>query len=288
MKKYILFTIVLFTLCFNSINAQVGISLVQNDTYSFTDAQLHIKATDKGVLIPQINITNVGAAAPVSNPANSLLIYNTNTTDKGFYYWSTTDSKWIKLLDIEMVKTKMETIISYSIKSNATKTMDFSSTYLDNRNPVLGEDINSYPKWNLIPGVTKTISTTNSDNIVNVTLSGVGHANNSDGISWDFIVGIFLDDKLIGMRPYVGGSVSGSGTYYKFEAFSSFSITSNTNHTIKVAVLHRNLAYGSGSTSDGDPATLRVAYGGKNALRDNLNNFMAQTNMKIDLIEYPN
>ena len=40
-------------------------------------ASLDIVATDKGVLIPRISIGNALAAAPVTSPANYLLVYNT-------------------------------------------------------------------------------------------------------------------------------------------------------------------------------------------------------------------
>jgi len=59
---------------------------------SFTpdaSAGLEIRYTDKGVLIPNVSIADLSTAAPVTNPAVSLLVYNTNeTTGEGFYYWS--------------------------------------------------------------------------------------------------------------------------------------------------------------------------------------------------------
>jgi len=58
---------------------------------SFTpheSAMLEVKATDKGMLVPRVDIEDLSTAAPVTNPAVSLLVYNTNeTTGEGFYYW---------------------------------------------------------------------------------------------------------------------------------------------------------------------------------------------------------
>lgn len=49
---------------------------------------LDINATDKGLLIPRVSIPNLNAASPITAPATSLLVYNTNTTTgAGFYYW---------------------------------------------------------------------------------------------------------------------------------------------------------------------------------------------------------
>lgn len=80
----------LFTLLFPLfIQAQVGINTTTPDASSMLD----INATDKGLLIPRVSIPNLNAAAPITSPATSLLVYNTNTTTgAGFYYWDGT--KW--------------------------------------------------------------------------------------------------------------------------------------------------------------------------------------------------
>lgn len=69
--------------------AQVGV----NTTSPNASSMLDITATDKGLLIPRISIPNLNAAAPVTTPATSLMVYNTNaTTGIGFYYWD--GAKW--------------------------------------------------------------------------------------------------------------------------------------------------------------------------------------------------
>lgn len=71
------------------IKAQVGINTTNPDASSMLD----ITATDKGLLIPRVSIPNLNAASPITAPATSLLVYNTNTTTGiGFYYWDGT--KW--------------------------------------------------------------------------------------------------------------------------------------------------------------------------------------------------
>lgn len=56
---------------------------------------------NKGLLIPRIPLTAINAAAPVTSPATSLLVYNTasassgtNAVSPGYYYWDGT--KWIR------------------------------------------------------------------------------------------------------------------------------------------------------------------------------------------------
>lgn len=62
-----------------------------------SSALLDVSATDKGILIPRINIADLATAAPVNTPATSLLVYNTNTTTGvGYYHWDGT--KWVKFV----------------------------------------------------------------------------------------------------------------------------------------------------------------------------------------------
>jgi len=63
-------------------------------------AKLHISATDRGMLIPNVLLTATNVAAPITAPATSLLVYNTNTTagvngvSPGYYYWNGT---WVRM-----------------------------------------------------------------------------------------------------------------------------------------------------------------------------------------------
>lgn len=61
-------------------------------------AKLEIRDNNRGLLIPRVNIPNLNAAAPITNPAVSLLVYNTNAaTQEGFYYWD--GNRWQHLHD---------------------------------------------------------------------------------------------------------------------------------------------------------------------------------------------
>ena len=77
-------------------NVGVGISTPD------ASAKLDIVDANRGLLIPRVNLTNVTVAAPVTAPANSLLVFNTNAavtggSGVGFYYWSTPLNRWVKL-----------------------------------------------------------------------------------------------------------------------------------------------------------------------------------------------
>ena len=96
MRKIFL-TISVAILAINTIIAQsVGINGTGASPNS--SAGLDVDFTDKGVLIPRVNISDLSTAAPVTSPSTSLLVYNTNTTTGvGYYYWD--GSKWVKLFD---------------------------------------------------------------------------------------------------------------------------------------------------------------------------------------------
>ncbi|MCK4569286.1 MAG: hypothetical protein KAT76_03295 [Bacteroidales bacterium] len=97
MKKLIFALILIFSFGMMTVNAQVVIS---EDPAAVPDGSsiLHLKSTDKGLLIPRLNITDIESQLlPVENPVEGLLIYNIGTTDgiaKGLYYWSEADAKW--------------------------------------------------------------------------------------------------------------------------------------------------------------------------------------------------
>ena len=82
---------------FTLFHAQVGIG---NNVTTFDDSEvLKIVSTDKGVLLPNVSIPNLANASPVTSPANSLIVYNTNaTTGKGFYYWQ--NNQWNPLIPL--------------------------------------------------------------------------------------------------------------------------------------------------------------------------------------------
>jgi len=67
-------------------------------------ALLDISSSTLGILIPRVALTNVTVYAPVTGTAvDGLLVYSTATpiggSGTGYYYWSTTASQWISMVD---------------------------------------------------------------------------------------------------------------------------------------------------------------------------------------------
>jgi len=80
---------------FFSVNvmSQVGIGTTSPSNGSILD----IRSSEKGLLVPRVDIVDLMTVAPIVGGATvSLLVYNTNTsTGEGFHYWS--GSGWIPL-----------------------------------------------------------------------------------------------------------------------------------------------------------------------------------------------
>ena len=70
-----------------------------------SSALLHLAATDKGVLFPQVSIDSLKDITSIPNPANGLIVYNTtqpgarNDMQRGYYYYTTFSSTWVRLAD---------------------------------------------------------------------------------------------------------------------------------------------------------------------------------------------
>ncbi|MDD3741483.1 MAG: hypothetical protein PHH30_09590, partial [Bacteroidales bacterium] len=85
--KYIVIASV-FAILSDFLYAQ-GVAINTDGESADASSMLDVKATNKGLLVPRISIPNLSAAAPVTSPAVSLLVYNTNAgTGLGYHYWN--------------------------------------------------------------------------------------------------------------------------------------------------------------------------------------------------------
>ena len=78
-------------------NAQIGIMNNNPDK----SAAMDIKASNKALLIPRVNLKSLSDIVTIPNPTTSLLVYNTNDAignGSGFYYYN---NGWNKLIPID-------------------------------------------------------------------------------------------------------------------------------------------------------------------------------------------
>ncbi|KAF2515555.1 hypothetical protein [Flavobacterium foetidum] len=100
-------------------------------------SQLEVTATNRGVLIPRINLTSSTDTLTISGGnVNSLLVFNTATISDikpGYYYWF--DSKWNRILVSGETASTAGTVLynsvtqtfSYIDNSGNSQVIDFSS-----------------------------------------------------------------------------------------------------------------------------------------------------------------
>jgi len=81
-------------------------------------AILDVSSADHGLLIPRVSLASTTNSSPITNPANSLMVYNTATigdVTPGFYYWEGTE--WVRIAsgaggatpDLRAIKTMIYT-----------------------------------------------------------------------------------------------------------------------------------------------------------------------------------
>ncbi len=85
---------IILIMCNINIIAQIGIQTNNPDASSVLD----IVSSDKGLLIPRVNLTsNLTSPSPVTSPATGLLIYNSGISqEQGFYFWAGSTWKMLK------------------------------------------------------------------------------------------------------------------------------------------------------------------------------------------------
>ncbi|MCP1996255.1 tail fiber domain-containing protein [Flavobacterium sp. HSC-61S13] len=65
-------------------------------------AALDLSSSDKGFLMPRVNLTSSTDITTIPSPSNALLIYNQSKAgdiNPGYYYWTSTPARWNKLID---------------------------------------------------------------------------------------------------------------------------------------------------------------------------------------------
>jgi hypothetical protein len=250
--------------------AQVGIG---SNVNSFDDSEiLKILSVNQGVLLPNISINDLNNASPVTNPANSLIVYNTNiTTGKGFYFWL--NNKWNPYLNttniykyLRIIRT--ETLTSTSGVNDASQITGVSYD--------MGEAPTAHD-WQLIPGLTQQINLYSPQNTISITGSGIAQVNSatSDNTFMTYSIGLFVDSKLAGVRNFLisGNDACLYNDYNVFFTVSNLSV--GGNHLIE---LRETLRVSEVSTQS-------ITFGGKHSSCSNLSPLMDKSLMNIQISE---
>ncbi|MDC7997520.1 hypothetical protein [Gilvibacter sediminis] len=149
-------TVFLFAASFTAA-AQVGINTTSPDAGSILD----ISSSDKGVFIPRVDIADLSTIDPITDvgsseselaDAESLLVYNTNTTTgKGYYYWD--GDEWVAMRRDNEELPKAQSV---SLTTN---------------------EILAGSSYTAVPGMKLTFTAEKSEVMLNLTMSGVAYTN---------------------------------------------------------------------------------------------------------------
>ncbi|MFY0673193.1 MAG: hypothetical protein JXQ87_07300 [Bacteroidia bacterium] len=95
-------------------------------------AMLEVKSTDKGVLIPRVDLDDISSnTSPVNGPAEGLLVYNDGGDQaEGFYYWDEDHDQWNSVVN-EVKPVRYHISSSYSINTGSSR-IQFNTATFDN------------------------------------------------------------------------------------------------------------------------------------------------------------
>ncbi len=101
--KHLKFILILLIILPITIYGQ-GVAISNSGNTPHSSAMLDVVSSNKGMLIPRLQLTDINDATTIPGAENSLLVFNlapagTAPDDvvEGFYYWNVSQSKWIQL-----------------------------------------------------------------------------------------------------------------------------------------------------------------------------------------------
>lgn len=263
MKKLYTF---FFTILLVNINCQVLISdQYESDPRPHESAILEIRSTNKGIMLPKIEISPDGSN--IQNAPEGLLFYNTNTNKLNF--WDTTKfSKNLEGSDAQGLIPETKNIISEN--TGPTTISSYS-----NINYTIDSDTTGWTDLK----TTLNLKPTKNINSILVNLEGMAAANNSSSnTNYSFAIGIFVNGKLKIVRKFYAND-SGQCLWKKFDLTGIFKnlpvLAENESYELKV--YGKNLSSGSSS--------INITYGGPGGTCSNINTGMAKINLSVQITE---
>ena len=207
MRHFLILSILCITVL--RLQAQVGIGTTNPNATSILD----ITATDKGVLVPRINLTDVSnLTTPINTPATGLLIWNTNASVTGgngigFYFFN--GSQWMPIMQIQVDDA------DFYEEGTTSAPDDINDDIFTQGNLAIGKTIASY-NLDIYEHIgTRTIS------LDNYATSGVisGVYNHIGG-----------NMTTIQAQRGIYNEISGTGNNWKYGVYNNITGTGNTSN----------------------------------------------------------
>lgn len=222
--------------------AQTGI----NTNQPHASSVLHIESTDKGVLFPQYQLTDLTSVTnPVTNPVEGSLIFNTGGSFvKGYYYWD--GSKWNRLI----VNSEMDQILNLRISGT------YTGNGGDSKILITGNNDDNFVNFGVING-TQYINTLDVANPINEQITLPAGTYKVD-ISLDCISPLASNSNNIGNNSHLYNiqaaivnsqgalvtdektvtSISGTGTSSVQGYYFSFVFTLSSQQQVRLRLKH--------------------------------------------------
>lgn len=232
----------LFLLLFQFSFAQVGIGT----TTPSASSALEIKSANSGLLIPRVVLNSTTDVTTIVNPATSLLVYNTGTTNDvtpGFYYW---EGSWKTLKG-----TATNNSGGWNLTGNTTTATDYLGT--NNYNSLVFKvNNNQFSKYHPNGGISIGNSANGNDNnsVAIGTSANASASNQATAIGPNTTASGFQSTALGYLATASNNSTIAMGISSNVSGFQSIGIgvnaTSNTNNS---------LALGNNTRASGQQAT---------------------------------
>jgi len=172
MKKILLLIFSLIAIV--QLQAQDGVAISTSSSATpDASAILDVQSTSQGVLIPRVDIDDLSTAAPISSPATSLIVYNSNTTTgPGFFYWD--GSAWVSLGGAKEINDLSD---AKTISSSVFIGPASGSSATGHKNTALGQSSLTYAtgESNVALGFNAGHSTTSGNNNILIGINGNLH-----------------------------------------------------------------------------------------------------------------
>lgn len=255
--------------------AQVGI----NNSNPHPSSTLDVYSSSKGVSFPNVYLQSYTDVTTIPNPAESLIVYNTNPNLRGnigYYFWDGT--KWAYLFN-DINKTNLMNSSRYysGISSTGYHFTKSANQFYSTADLPIGGTINN--EWTVINDLTQNIIVDRTNNEILFNISGMVQANNTNSGNNIFSsFGFFIDDQLVSVKP-ISIDLLQSCTRREFSVYAVTSNLSIGNHTVKFAIRNR--------TTNSTQNSLSVTFGARNS-DSNCNNTITNDEARMSGIVYVN
>jgi hypothetical protein len=226
-------------------------------------AILDVASTNKGMLLPRINLLSTTDVATITAPTTSLLVYNTNAgitgigaNGIGYYYWNGTN--WVKLIifgaanDHDWYKTNTTTAPT-SINDSM---FHIGFIGIGNNNPKHPLQVNTTVADTVV-SITTATNNSNNKTALQINVNSTGNAFDENGVNVDITSDTYLNKayaanivKNASNGECLGASYTVSGSGFGSETGTSF-ISNSTGSSVRYGTrnifgsLNAGSAYGS-------------------------------------------